>query len=112
MAVHAKDGSAGSSGLIDVAVLAKVAPIIRNAAHPLRLRILDYLRHEGEPRTVSQIIAICGAEQAIVSQQLRILKDLGILSARRDGTFVYYTIADHSVLFLLDCIREHVNRAP
>ena len=97
-------------GLVDMTVLERVAPVIRTAAHPLRLRILDYLRHVAEPRTVTQIIAACGVEQAIVSQQLRILKDRGILAARRKGTFIYYSIADPSVLFLLDCIREKERR--
>ncbi|CEK20640.1 transcriptional regulator, ArsR family [Chthonomonas calidirosea] len=93
--------------LIDLETLQRVAPIIRNAAHPLRLRILDYLQHAGGERNVSQIVEAAEAEQAVVSQQLRILKDQGILSARREGTNVYYRIADPSVLLLLDCIRHH-----
>ena len=87
--------------------LERVAPVIRNAAHPLRLRILDYLRYSGEPRTVGEIIEATGAEQAVVSQQLRILKDQGILSSRREGNYVLYDIANRSVLLLLDCIRSH-----
>ena len=95
--------------LIPLELLERVAPIIRNTAHPLRLRILDYLRREGEARTVSQIIEATCAEQAIVSQQLRILKDQGILSSRREGNYVLYDIANRSVLHLLDCIRSHGN---
>ena len=93
--------------LIAMETLERVAPILRNVAHPLRLRILDYLDREGEPRSVTAIIEGAGARQAIVSQQLRILKDQGVLSARRDGSFVLYGIADRSVLLLLDCIRYH-----
>jgi len=93
--------------LIDMETLERVAPIIRNAAHHLRLRILDYLQCEGEPRTVTQITESANAEQAVVSQQLRILKDQGIVSARRDGNFVLYDVSNRSVLRLLDCIREH-----
>lgn len=96
--------------LIDMETLRQVAPIIRNAAHPLRLRILDYLQHAGGERNVTQIVEAAEAEQAVVSQQLRILKDQGILSARREGTNVFYSIADPSVLLLLDCIRHHVKR--
>jgi ArsR family transcriptional regulator len=93
--------------LIDMETLERVAPIIRNAAHPLRLRILDYLQNEGAARTVGQIIEAAGAEQAVVSQQLRILKDQGILAARREGNYIFYDIANRSVLLLLDCIRTH-----
>jgi len=97
------------SDLIDMETLERVAPIIRNVAHPLRLRILDYLNREGEPRSVSDIMEAAGAGQAIVSQQLRILKDQGVLSARREGNYVLYAIADRSVLLLLDCIHHHQN---
>ena len=93
--------------LIDMETLERVAPIIRNAAHPIRLRILDYLRQQAEPCTVSQIVEAAGAAQAIVSQQLRILKDQGVLSARREGNYILYDIADRSVLMLLECIRQH-----
>lgn len=92
--------------LIAMETLERVAPIIRNVAHPLRLRILDYLDQEGEPRSVSDIMTAAGAGQAIVSQQLRILKDQGVLSAKREGNFVLYGIADRSVLLLLECIRK------
>jgi DNA-binding transcriptional ArsR family regulator len=93
--------------LIDMETLERVAPIIRNIAHPLRLRILDYLNRENEPRSVTEIMQASGSTQAIVSQQLRILKDQGVLSARRDGNFIRYAIAERSVLLLLDCIRNH-----
>ncbi len=93
--------------LIDMETLERVAPVIRNVAHPLRLRILDYLDREGEPRSVSEIMAAADADQPIVSQQLRILKDQGVLMARRDRNFVRYEIAERSVLLLLACIRSH-----
>jgi ArsR family transcriptional regulator len=93
--------------LIDMETLERVAPIIRNVAHPLRLRILDYLNQSVEPRTVSEIVDAANAGQAVVSQQLRILKDQGVLSAKREGNFIRYGIADRSVLLLLDCIRHH-----
>lgn len=93
--------------LIDMETLERVAPIIRNAAHPIRLRVLDFLRQQGQACTVTQITEAAGASQAIVSQQLRILKDQGVLSAKRDGNFMFYDVADRSVLLLLDCIRQH-----
>ena len=93
--------------LIDMETLERVAPIIRNMAHPIRLRALDFLRQQGKPCTVGQIVEAANVGQAIVSQQLRILKDQGVLSARREGSFVLYDIADRSVLLLLDCIRQH-----
>lgn len=89
--------------------LERVAPIIRNVAHPVRLRILDYLQREGEPKTVGEIIAATGGGQAVVSQHLRILRDQGVVSARREGSYMLYAILDDSVLLILDCIRSHTS---
>lgn len=103
--------SAHLHDLIDLETLERVAPIIRNVAHPLRLRILDFLNQSSEARTVTDITAAAGdTGQALVSQQLRILKDQGVLTARREGNYIYYDIADRSVLLLLDCIRTHQQR--
>jgi ArsR family transcriptional regulator len=96
-----------TTGLIDMATLERVAPVIRLTAHPLRLRIIDYLRREGGPRCVTDIGEALGSDQSVTSQQLRILRDQGVLAARRDGCHVFYNIMDPSVLLLLDCIREH-----
>jgi ArsR family transcriptional regulator len=90
-----------------MAVLEQVAPVIRHAAHPLRLRILDYLRVSEEPQPVGSIVEACGTGQAIVSQQLRILKDQGVLSSHREGSNVLYRIENANVLLLLECIRRH-----
>jgi len=96
--------------LIDMETLERVAPVIRNAAHPMRLRILDFLRFKGQPQTVTQIVDASGAGQAVVSQQLRILKDQRVLTCRREGSYIFYSIAEPSVLLLLDCIRRHGER--
>lgn len=93
--------------LIPMQTLELVTPMLRAVAHPIRLRILDYLRGEGEARTVGQIERACGVQQAVVSQQLRILKDQGVLSSQRRGNFVLYGVANQSVLLILDCIRQH-----
>jgi ArsR family transcriptional regulator len=97
----------GQRGLIPMETLERATPIIRNTAHPIRLRILDFLQQQGRPCNVTEITTAAGATQAIVSQQLRILKDQGILSARREGSFMLYDVADRSVLLILDCIRQH-----
>ncbi|GEM_PF-254618 len=93
--------------LIPLEVLEEVTPMLRAVAHPIRLRILDYLRKEGEPRSVSDIEQACGVQQAVASQQLRILKDQGVLSGRRQGNYMLYSIAAPSVLHILSCIRSH-----
>lgn len=93
---------------LDMQTLERIAPIIRVLSHPLRLRILDYLEKTGTPQRVTEIVeASEGAQQAIVSQQLKILRDTGILQAERRGNCVFYSIANRNSLYFLDCIRNH-----
>lgn len=98
---------AAARELIPMETLERVTPMLRAIAHPVRLRILDYLRREGEPRTVSEIESVCGVQQAVVSQQLRILKDQGVLRSERQGTHVLYDLVAPNVLLVLACIRQH-----
>jgi ArsR family transcriptional regulator len=104
---EAQETSQICGNLIPMEDLERVTPMLRAVAHPIRLRIVDYLRHEGEARTVSEIEKACGAPQAVVSQQLRILKDQGVVAGRRQGTFVYYEVSAPNVFLILDCIVRH-----
>ena len=57
---------------------------------PLRLRMVDLLRH-GE-MTVSDISEFLETEIATVSHHLQILKNAHIVAPRRDGRFIYYSL--------------------
>ena len=85
------------------AVLDEAATMIRVLGHPVRLRIVEALEH-GE-RTVTYLQEQLGAPQAIVSQQLSKMKAGGLLRCRREGTSVWYAVADDRVLRVLDCLR-------
>lgn len=92
-----------SSG-IDPSVLARASRVIRVVGHPLRLRLLELL--EGEERNVTELVQASGVGQAMVSQQLKILRAEGVVGDRRDGTRVFYRITEPKVSKILDCIRE------
>lgn len=92
---------------LSMATLEELAPFIRIFAHPLRIRILDFLATTSTPQRVTEIVEISeGAQQAIVSQQLKIMREQGILQAERRGNCVYYSIKDQESLNFLDCIRK------
>ncbi len=77
-------------------------PIIRLFSllgHPARLRILDILRR-GEA-CVCHLQAALGVPQPYVSQQLRVLREAGLISQRREGLFIYYRLVDPRVERLL-----------
>jgi ArsR family transcriptional regulator len=91
--------------LIDLKLLEEVAPTLRALAHPLRLRIVDFLKY-GE-RSVSEIVEATGKSQALTSHQLGLLRAHGIIKPRREGNYVYYRIIDNAALGMLDCIRKN-----
>jgi DNA-binding transcriptional ArsR family regulator len=65
--------------------------------------LLDVM--ESGEATVSELQARTGASQAMVSQQLATLRGHGVVTARRDGPFVRYSIAEPKVHHILACIR-------
>jgi DNA-binding transcriptional ArsR family regulator len=82
------------------------APAVRRAAklfqilsHQARLRILDELRKD--EACVCHLQAVLGRPQAYVSQQLRVLREAGVVTDRKDGLLVYYRLADPEVEHLL-----------
>lgn len=91
--------------LIDMELLEEVAPILRAVAHPMRLRIIDFLKDGEQP--VSKIVEAAGKSQSLTSHQLGLLRAHGVIRARRDGNRVYYRIVDEAALGLLECIRKH-----
>ena len=84
--------------------LNQVARTLKAVAHPLRLRIIELL--EGGERAVGDIVAALGAKPAIVSQQLGLMRDRGVLAARREGPHVYYRIANRHVVKVIHCVRK------
>ena len=65
-----------------------------------RLRILDELRY-GDA-CVCHLQHRLGKPQAYVSQQLRVLKDAGVVDTERDGVFLFYRLVDPLARQLVD----------
>jgi DNA-binding transcriptional ArsR family regulator len=69
---------------------------------PLRVRLLDQLR-EGE-LSVNALAERLGAGQQNVSKHLAVLADAAMVARRKEGTYVYYRIADEAVFTLCEQI--------
>lgn len=69
-------------------------------AHAERLQILDVLRREAE--CVCHLEALLGKPQPYVSQQLRFLREAGLIADEKIGQNVYYRLVDHEVRGWLD----------
>ena len=80
----------------------RAARFLKSLAHRDRLKVLCELL-DGE-LTVTEIEARVGASQSAVSQHLGRLRDEGILAARRDGRQIHYSIADPTVVGLIELL--------
>ncbi len=82
------------------------AELLKAIAHPERLRILVALR-EGE-ECVCHLTVLLGQRQPYVSQQLSYLREMGLISDRKDGLRVYYRVQDPRVFQLLDAVGQMI----
>lgn len=71
---------------------AEAATFLKALSHEGRLMILCHL--SGGEKSVSELEGLLGARQAAVSQQLARLRGEGMVSARRDGKTIFYSILD------------------
>lgn len=91
---------------LDAAGAAKVATTLQALATPSRLLILARLR-EG-PLPATELAAEVGMEQSACSHQLRLLRNLGLVTGTRRGRSVVYALYDNHVAELLDQALYHV----
>lgn len=71
-----------------VARAATTSDAFNAVAEPRRREILNYLALRERP--VGEIVAAMGLEQPSVSKHLRVLRDVGLVHARREGRQMYY----------------------
>jgi ArsR family transcriptional regulator, nickel/cobalt-responsive transcriptional repressor len=85
---------------LDTDAAAHVATTLQALATPSRLLILTELRHG--PRPVTELATAVGMEQSAVSHQLRLLRNLGLVTGTRAGRSIVYSLYDNRVAQLLD----------
>ena len=71
-----------------------------------RIRIL-YVLFEAE-MCVCDIAALLGMTQSAISHQLRALKNARLVTSRRDGKTVFYSLADDHVKTIINQGMEHI----
>jgi len=77
----------------------QIAQLLRSIDQPARLRILMAIG-QGEA-CVCHLEAMLGLRQAYISQHLMALRQAGILTARREGRYIYYRLSDQQLLELI-----------
>lgn len=87
-------------------VIEKMEDMLRIASDFTRLKIM-YCIAQGE-KSVSEIMNEVGISQSLASHQLKVLREAYLVSTRKEGTRVFYQLADDHVVALLDVVYEHV----
>jgi len=91
-----------------LALFAQFATVAKSLAHAHRLELLEQLA-QGE-RSVETLAHKAGLSLANASQHLQQMRRAGLLAARRDGKFVFYSLADDAVLDLVSALRRIAER--
>ncbi len=80
----------------------QIADVLKAVAHPLRLQIIDLLCQSNE--RVSDMADRLDTKQALVSQQLRILRMSGLVETYRADGISRYTLAEPRMNDLIKCV--------
>jgi ArsR family transcriptional regulator len=80
------------------------AEFFKTLGHPVRIRVLELLsvREHG----VSELLAEIEIEPANLSQQLAVLRRMGLVTARKQGSSVYYSVTSPEVPHLMRVARS------
>ena len=81
------------------------AGIFQALAHPTRVAIAEVLR-EGE-LSAGTILERLGLEQANVSQHLAVMRAKGVVSNRKEGNQVFYSLRHPMLVEVLDIMRQY-----
>ncbi|NOX58450.1 MAG: winged helix-turn-helix transcriptional regulator [Planctomycetes bacterium] len=87
---------------IEMEALGHAAECLKTLAHPHRLRMVDLLLRD--EHTVGDLAEACMIQSRMASEHLRMMKDRGLLSSRRDGRRTYYRIEDEGLASIMQCI--------
>jgi len=90
---------------LDPETLEKAAKMLKAIAHPIRISIIGCLE-DGRKRTVTEIHKQLGIEQSTASHHLVILKDRGVLSSKREGKNIWYSLKYDKLKNILVSIGE------
>ncbi len=93
-------------GALGHELAARLAELFKALADATRLRILSHLAWE--EHCVHDLVLALDMEQSAISHQLRLLRDRGIVSHRKEGRHVYYRLEECHVRDVFAFGLEHV----
>jgi DNA-binding transcriptional ArsR family regulator len=97
-------GQAASVKLLDAEALAVLAAARQGLCDLTRAQIVQALRVG--PLAVSDLTRIIGRTRTVISQHLRILRNAGLVEARRQGRWLYYRLASARAVSVVQAALE------
>ena len=86
-------------------MLERIAFILKTIAHPLRLGIV-HLLEQHDQLSVSEICEMLESEQSLTSHHLQTMRLKGILSSKRDGKSMLYSLKEKDVSLIITCLED------
>lgn len=80
------------------------AEFFKTLGHPARIRVLELLSER--EHAVAEMLPEVGIEAANLSQQLAVLRRAGLVTTRKEGSNVYYSLTSPHVAELLAVARR------
>lgn len=89
--------------------LNRASELLRAAAHPQRLAILDALGQETRLCN-RELQSLLGIEQAILSQHLTLMRDRGLLRCEKEGKYTFWRLERPEFLKIVGCLETCCER--
>lgn len=80
------------------------AEFFKTLGHPVRIRVLELLSER--EHAVAEMLPEMGIEPSNLSQQLAVLRRAGLVTTRKEGSTVYYSLTSPHVAELLAVARK------
>ena len=82
----------------------RLALLAKALADPVRIQLLDVLSAHSEPLCPCELLPLFDISQPTLAHHLKVLRDAGVVSCRKQGLFAYY----HAIPGGLDDLAEHL----
>lgn len=86
----------------------KLAQFIKTLGDANRLALIKTIGKES--KSVSELIIATQLSQTLISFHLRVLREAGMVTTRRDGPFIYYRLADLGLMSILGDLAQLAGR--
>src|SRR5207245_8611584 len=80
------------------------ADMCKMLSSAVRLKVIHYLGEE--EKSVGELARLCEVPQATLSQHLALMRQRGMLLTRKEGTSIYYRLANPKMLKAYNLMRE------